>query len=144
MRVRRRDFIRLTAGAAMLPSATRAQQAERVRRIGVLIPVSPDNQDFQSAVAEFVRALHSLGWTEGRTVQIDIRWAGSDPASIRGLAQELVSLGPDVIVTTGDSAIAPILETTRTVPIVFNNVTDPVGAGLVDSLTRPGGNATGF
>src|SRR5262245_30546039 len=126
----------------MLPSAARAQQAERVRRIGVLIPVSPDNPDFQSGVAEFVRVLHSLGWTEGRAVQIDIRWAGSDPASIRGLGQELVALGPDAIVTTGASAIAPILQTTRTVPIVFNNVTDPVGAGLVDSLTRPGGNAT--
>src|SRR5215208_356822 len=115
-----------------------------MRRVGVLLNVNADDLDMQGHVATFVRALQQLGWTDGRNVRIDTRWAAGDSAEIRRHAEELVALAPDVIVATGNAAMGPLLRATRTVPIVFNNVADPAGAGFVDSLAQPGGNATGF
>ena len=142
--MRRREFIRIIAGsAAVLPLATFAQQPEHVRRIGVLMMTTVDT-DQQANVATFRQALQQLGWTDGRNVRIEVRWAGGEPREIRRHANELVALAPDVIVATGNAGMSPLLQATRTVPIVFNNVADPVGAGFVDSMARPEGNATGF
>ena len=143
--MRRREFIALFGGAAAgWPFAARAQQSERVRRIGVLLPAAADDAVFQARVGAFQQALALLGWMIGRNVRIDIRWATTNAAEIRRHATELAALAPDVILATGDSTMPPLLEATRTVPIVFPVVSDPVGAGYVDSLARPGGNATGF
>jgi putative ABC transport system substrate-binding protein len=142
----RREFITLLGGAAAAwPLAARAQQAgERMRRIGVLMFQAADESETQVRVVAFVRRLQELGWTVGRNTQIEYRWAGGDANLIRRYAVELVALAPNVILVSGGFGIGPLLQATRAVPIVFVNVTDPVGAGFVDSLARPGGNATGF
>jgi putative ABC transport system substrate-binding protein len=142
---KRRQFITLLGGAAATwPLAARAQQGERMRRIGVLLPAAADDAEFQARVGAFLQALALLGWTIGRNVRIDTRWAGADAASIRRHAVELAALAPDVILAFGGSTVGPLLQATRTVPIVFPAAVDPVGSGFVDSLARPGGNATGF
>ena len=141
----RREFITLLGGAAVgWPLTARAQQGERMRRIGVLNTFVPDDQEGHARVAAFLQALQPLGWIIGRNVRIEQRWAGGDPVSTRKNAEELVTLAPDVILTSGAAGVAPLLQATRGVPVVFVLVADPVGAGLVDSLARPGGNATGF
>jgi len=122
----------------------RAQQLERMRRIGVILPAAANDAEFQTWVGAFLQALGQLGWTIGRNVRIDIRWATVNHAEIRKQATELVALAPDVILASGTSTVGPVLQATRTVPVVFPIVVDPVGAGFVDSLARPGGNATGF
>jgi putative ABC transport system substrate-binding protein len=143
--MRRREFITLLGGAAVpWPLAAGAQQPERMRRIGVLLPAAEDDTEFQTWVGAFVQALALLGWTIGRNVRIDTRWATINADAIRRHAAELVALAPDVILANGASAMVPLLQATRTVPIVFPVATDPVGAGWVESLARPGGNATGF
>jgi ABC transporter substrate binding protein len=173
--VRRRHFITLLGGVAAWPVAVRAQQAERVRRIGVLLPAAADDAEYQARVGAFLQALALLGWTIGRNVRIDTRWATANAADIRRHAAELAALAPDVILAHGASTVGPLLQATRTaalaseasdqrgnsivrapgtrpepgssaraVPIVFPVVSDPVAAGFVDSLARPGGNATGF
>src|SRR5215472_1007013 len=142
--MRRRDFIKATAAVTTTwPLAARAQQSERMRRIGVLMNPEP-NEDSQAALAAFVRGLRELGWTDGGNVRIETRWAGGSASTIRKYAAELVALAPDVIFATGTVDMAPLLEATRTVPIVFVQVADPVGAGFIRSLARPGGNVTGF
>ena len=143
--MKRRQFIAMLGGAAaMWPVVLRAQQGERVRRIGVLLPATLDDSEYPSLANAFVGALGQLGWTEGRNLRIDIRWASGNADSIRKHAKELVLLAPDVIVAPGASTAGPLLQETRTVPIVFTIVPDPVGAGFVENLARPGGNATGF
>jgi putative tryptophan/tyrosine transport system substrate-binding protein len=144
--MQRRDFIRLLSGAtAAWPLATRAQQSDRVQRIGVLMAATADDPDYQARIAAFQQGLQQLGWSDGRNVHIDTRWATTKPDDIRRHAAELAALAPDVILAgTGTATVAPLLQATRTVPIVFAVVIDPVGAGFVDSLARPGGNATGF
>jgi putative ABC transport system substrate-binding protein len=142
--MRRREFITLIGGAAAtLPLATRAQQ-ERMRRIGVLMPFVAGDPEAQVRSTVFAQTLQQLGWTVGRNLQIDYRFAGGEADRIRQNAAELVALAPDVIMTVGSITVAPIQQATRTIPIVFTNVADPVGAGVVQSLARPGGNATGF
>ena len=141
----RRDFISLLGGAAVAwPLAARAQPAERVRRVGVLIPLAMDDPEAKARIAAFQQGLEQLGWTDGRNVQIDTRWAGGDMESIRKHAAELVALSPDVILAAGGAVIPSLLQATRIVPIVFTQTPDPVGAGFVESLARPGGNVTGF
>jgi putative tryptophan/tyrosine transport system substrate-binding protein len=141
--MQRREFITLLGGAAAVwPLVARAQQADRVRRIGVLMNV--DNADQRASYAAFLQVLQQLGWTDGRNVRIDTRWAGGHASEIRKYATDMVVLAPDVIVATGTAAMVPLMQATRTVPIVFANVADPVGAGFVDTMARPGGNATGF
>ncbi len=141
--MRRREFITLLGGAASWPIVARAQQPDRMRRIGVLM-IATANPEQQANLASFQQALQQLGWTAGRNVKVDIRWAAGDAREIRRHVGELVALAPDVILATGTAAMAPLLQATRTIPIVFNNVADPVGAGFVKSLAHPGGNATGF
>jgi putative ABC transport system substrate-binding protein len=143
--VRRRSFITLLGGAAAAwPMATRAQQGERVRRIGVLISLAADDPETQRRVTAFVQGLQELGWTDGRNVRIDTRWAAGDADSARKYVAELIALAPDVFLASGGSVMGPLLQATRTVPVVFTLTPDPVGAGFVASLARPGGNATGF
>jgi putative ABC transport system substrate-binding protein len=143
--MRRRDFITLLGGAAAAwPLAARAQERERMRRIGVLLSATADQPEFQAWVGAFLQALAQSGWTIGRNVRIDTRWAAGNADDIRKYAAELVALAPDVILAHGASTVGALLKATRTVPIVFPLAGDPVGAGLVDSLARPGGNATGF
>jgi putative tryptophan/tyrosine transport system substrate-binding protein len=142
--MRRREFIAGLGSAAAWPVAARAQQPERMRRIGVLLSAAADDAEFQVWVGAFLQRLQKLGWTVGRNVRIDTRWAGANAAVIRNHAVELVALAPDVILAHGTSIVAPLLQITRTVPVVFVSTTDPLGAGLVDSMARPGGNATGF
>jgi ABC-type uncharacterized transport system substrate-binding protein len=143
--MRRRAFITLLGGAAVWPLAARAQQAERVRRIGVLTSgAAADDPDGRTRSAAFLQGLQQLGWTDGRNIRIDYRWGAGDADNMRKYAAELVALAPDVILASGTATVAPLLLETRTVPIVFVQVTDPVGAGFVDSLARPGGNVTGF
>ncbi len=144
IKVARRKFIAALSGAVAWPLTARAQQADRMRRIGVLIGVAAVNLDAQARNAAFLQGLQQLGWTEGRNVRIDTRWGAGNAADTRKYAAELVALAPDVIVAIGSAAMEPLLQATRTVPIVFAIVPDPVGAGFVDSLSRPGGNATGF
>jgi putative ABC transport system substrate-binding protein len=142
--VTRRQLITLLGGAAAAwPFAARAQQRERVRRIGVLLPAVADDPVWQARVGAFLQALALLGWTIGRNVHIDTRWATNNSTEIRKHATDLAALAPDVILGV-TSTLGPLLEVTRTVPIVFTLGTDPVGAGFVDSLARPGGNVTGF
>ena len=144
--MRRRDFIRGLGGAAATwPLAVRAQQDERVRRIGVLVASPADDAESQARVAAFKEGLAQLGWTEGRNVRIDTRWASTNADDLRKHAAELAASTPDVLVgASGTTTVAALLQATRTVPIVFAIVVDPVGAGFVASLARPGGNATGF
>jgi putative tryptophan/tyrosine transport system substrate-binding protein len=142
--MRRREFISLLGGAAAIPLAVHAQQGERIRRIGVLHGHAADDSAAQARVAVFREALQQLGWTGDRKLQIDYRWSGGNAADTRKYAAELVALSPDVILTNGAAILAPLLQATNSVPIVFVLVADPVGAGFVDSLARPGGNATGF
>jgi putative ABC transport system substrate-binding protein len=143
--MRRRDFLSAISGVAMCwPLTARAQQGERIRRIGVLLPAAADDAAYQARVGAFLQGLALLGWTIGRNVQIDTRWSTTNAADIRRHAEELVALAPDVIVASGASTVGPVLQATRTVPIVFPIATDPVGAGFIDSLARPGGNVTGF
>lgn len=142
--MRRREFITVLGGAAVWPVSARAQQPERVRRIGVLLPGAADDVEFQTRVGAFQQGLQQAGWTIGRNVKIDTRWATTDAAEIRKHAAELAALAPDVILAQGTSSVGPLLQATRAVPIVFVIVVDPVGAGFVASLARPGGNATGF
>src|SRR6516165_7564981 len=141
--MRRRDFIKGICVWTALPLAARAQQRERIRRIGVLAGLAADDALAQARNAAFLQGLADLGWRVGRNVQIDFRW-GIDTAQIPKYAIELVELAPDVILAVGASVVWPVLHATRTVPVVFVQVTDPVGAGYVASLARPGGNATGF
>ncbi|HEY9359716.1 MAG TPA: ABC transporter substrate-binding protein, partial [Xanthobacteraceae bacterium] len=141
----RREFITLLGGAAATwPVVARAQQRDRTRRIGVLMPASADDAESQTRVGAFLQGLQQLGWTIGRNVRVDTHWATSDAASIRKHAAELAALAPDAILAFGASTVGPLLQETRTVPIVFPVVGDPVAAGFVESLARPGRNATGF
>ena len=142
--IARRKFLAALLGgaAASWPLAARAQQADRMRRIGVLMGV--EDPQYRLRIEAFVQRLRQLGWIEGRNVQIDYRWGASDADRIRRSAAELVALAPDVILTSGSATLGALLQATRTVPIVFATVPDPVGAGFVDSLARPGGNVTGF
>jgi putative ABC transport system substrate-binding protein len=142
--VRRREFITLLGSAAAWPLAARAQQPERMRRIGVLTPFAADDSEGHARLTAFAQGLQQLGWTVGQNIRIDYRWGDGKPASMRKLADELASLVPDVILANSSAAVSPLLQATRTVPIVFAAVADPVGAGYVESLARPGGNATGF
>ena len=143
--MRRRDFIVLLGGtAATWPLAVRAQQTKQMRRIAVLMVMGADDPEGQARVAAFTQGLQQLDWTVGQNVQTDYRWASVNAEELRKYAAELVALKPDVILAHSSSAVALLLQATRTVPIVFTNVADPVGAGYVDSLARPGGNATGF
>jgi putative ABC transport system substrate-binding protein len=144
--MRRREFITLLGGAAAWwPVAARAQPSERMRLIGVLVAAGADDSVFQARVAAFQQGLAQWGWTDGRNVRLDIRWATANADDVRRHAAELAALAPDVLVgATGTATAAPLLQATRTVPIVFVIVIDPVGAGFVASLARPGGNATGF
>jgi putative ABC transport system substrate-binding protein len=139
----RRAFITLLAGAAAWPLAAGAQQPERIRRVGVLMNLTADDPEVPGRVAAFAQGLGELGWTIGRNVRIDYRWGANDPDRGRRYADELIALVPDVILASGSTAVRPLLQVTRT-SIVFVQVTDPVGLGLVASLARPGGNATGF
>ena len=143
--MKRREFIGGLAGAAaMWPLAARAQQGERVRRIGVLMTLQADDPVAQTRIATFSQGLRELGWTDGGNVHLDVRWNAISPDSRRKDVAELVALAPDVIFATGSVTVGPLVQATRKVPIVFVIVPDPVGAGFVDSLARPGGNATGF
>ena len=143
--MKRRELITLLGGAALAwPLVARAQQAERVRRIGVLLPATTDDTQYQTWFGAFLQGLQQSGWTIGRNVQIDTRWATANADAVRRNAAELVALAPDVIFANGASTLGPLLNVTRTVPIVFAAVADPVGAGFVHNLARPGGNATGF
>jgi putative ABC transport system substrate-binding protein len=143
--IRRRELIAAIGGAMVAwPFAARAQQGERMRRIGVLTTFAEDDAEGVARNAAFLQALAQLGWTDGRNVRMEYRRGASDPDRIRKYAAELAALAPDVILATGNATLAPLLQATRTVPIVFAAVADPVGAGFVDSLARPGGNATGF
>jgi len=143
--MKRREFITLLGGAAAAwPVTARAQQTGRMRRIGVLLPAAADNAQFQAWVGAFQQGLALSDWTIGHNVRIDIRWATGNAAEIRRHAAELAVLGPDVILAHGNGSVGALLQATRTVPIVFPVIGDPVGAGFVDSLARPGGNVTGF
>jgi putative tryptophan/tyrosine transport system substrate-binding protein len=142
--MRRRDFIALLAGAVAWPFAARAQQGEPMRRIGVFMNYAEDDPQSQARIAAFRQGLQELGWTAGRNVHIDYRWGVGDADRNRQNAAELVALAPDVLVASGSAVTAALQQATRTVPIVFANVFDPVGAGFVTSMARPGGNATGF
>jgi len=143
--VKRRDLLALfVATAASAPLAALAQQPAPMRRIGVLMNVTADHPQGQAGVAAFQQAMQELGWTEGRNLRIDYRWGANDADRDRRYAAELVALAPDVILAAGTLSVAALQHVTRTLPLVFVQVTDPVGAGLVDSLARPGGNTTGF
>src|SRR6516225_5978225 len=143
--MRRGDFIKVVPGSAIAwPFAVRAQQQDRMRRVGVLLPTAADNAIFQARMAAFLDGLQQLGWTDGRNVRIDTRWAAGDADLIRKYAGELVALGPDVVMAFTSGAVPPLQQVTRAIPIVFAIVADPVGAGYVESLARPGGNVTGF
>ena len=139
--MKRREFISLLGGAVAWPLAAHAQQNERMRRIGVLMPFAKDSPEGQARTTAFLQELQNLGWTEGRNLQIDYRW---DTGDLRKAATELVTLSPDVILVSTTQATAPMQQATQTVPIVFVGVADPVSAGFVDSLAKPGGNLTGF
>ena len=142
--MKRREFITLLGGTVAWPLAARAQQPGRMRRVGVLMTLSADDPEGLARVTAFAQGLQELGWRDGRDVRIDYRWAAADAASFHRHAQELLTLGPDVIIATATPSVVALQQVTRTVPIVFVGVTDPVGAGLVERLTHPGGNTTGF
>jgi putative ABC transport system substrate-binding protein len=140
----RRAFIAGLGGTAAWPVVAGAQQPARMRRVGMLLPAAADDPVYQAWVGAFLQELALMGWAIGRNVRIDIRWAGANAADFREHAAELAALGPDVILAHGSLTVAALLQATRSVPVVFPTAVDPVGAGLVDSLARPGGNATGF
>jgi putative ABC transport system substrate-binding protein len=142
--MRRREFVAGLGSAAAWPLCAQAQQPGRIRRIAVLMNLAEDDPEAQNNVVIFTQTLQQFGWTDGRNIRIDLRWAGGDASGIARYAVDLVALAPDVIVSTGTASMAPLLQATRTVPIVFANVADPIGAGFIDSMARPGGNATGF
>jgi len=142
--VRRRRFLTVLGGAAAWPLASRAQQLQPMRRIGVLMNRTVDDSHGQARLAALRQSLQQLGWSEGRNVQIDIRWGEDDPDRLRRDAAQLVALAPDIILASGTLSVAAVQNVSRTLPIAFAAVTDPVGAGFVESLARPGGNATGF
>src|SRR5262249_8919078 len=143
--MKRREFITLLGGAAVAwPLAARAQQPDRKRRIGVLMTLAADDPEGQARLTAFVQGLQEFGWTDSRNVQIDYRWPAGDAERIRRYAAELVALAPDVILAGGGAVVPSLLQATRTIPIVFTQTPDPVGAGFVESLARPGGNVTGF
>jgi putative ABC transport system substrate-binding protein len=142
--MRRREFITLLGGAAAWPLAARAQQTQRMRRIGVLVNLPADDPQAQVRNAALLQGLQELGWTVGRNVRIDFRWGAANAERIRRDAAELVALAPDVLLAPGTSTLEPLLQATRVVPIVFVHVADPVGGGFVESLAHPGGNTTGF
>jgi putative ABC transport system substrate-binding protein len=143
--MKRRDFITLLGSAAAAwPLAARAEPRERMRRIGVLMNLPADDLEGQARNAAFLQGLQQFGWTVGSNMRIDIRWGGGDANRMRKEAEELVASAPDVIVASGTTSLRPLLQATRSLPVVFANVTDPVGAGFVASLAKPGGNATGF
>ena len=139
--MRRREFITLVGSAAVWPLTVRAQQAQRVRRIGVLMPFAKDNPEGQARIAALLKELQRLGWTDGRNLQIEYRW---DTGDLRKAATELVALSPEVIFGSATPAVAALQQSTRTVPVVFAQVADPISAGFVASLAKPGGNITGF
>jgi ABC-type uncharacterized transport system substrate-binding protein len=140
----RREFITLLGGAAAWPLAARAQQPDRVRRVGVLMNLAVGDPEGEARIAAFVQALQRLGWSDGRNLRIDHRWAAGDAGRFKRYAEELLTLAPDVILAAATPSVQALQRATRTVPIVFANVADPVGAGFVDTLARPGANATGF
>jgi putative ABC transport system substrate-binding protein len=140
----RREFLGAVGGATAWPLAAGAQQGERVRRIGVLMPYDENNPEPKGRLSAFTQALAGLGWTDGRNVRMDLRWAGGDINRIPALAQELVGLQPDIILAASTKATAALQRETRTIPIVFANVADPVASGIVPRLDRPSGNVTGF
>jgi putative ABC transport system substrate-binding protein len=142
--MRRRDFITIVGGAAAWPITTYAQQRDGQPRIGVLMTSLADSPEGQARIAAFLQGLQQLGWTDGRNIQIDVRWSGGNDAKMRKNAAELVALAPEIIVASGSAGMGPLMQISGTVPIVFLIVPDPVGAGYVKSLARPGGNATGF
>lgn len=143
--MQRRDFLTLLGGAAAAwPLAASAQQTERVRRIGVLSALAEDDPESVTRRATFEQTLKALGWTNGSNLRVDYRWSGNDADRIRKLVAELIALAPDLIVTSGNIVLAPMMQATRTIPIVFVQTVDPVGSGFVKSLARPGGNITGF
>jgi putative tryptophan/tyrosine transport system substrate-binding protein len=142
--IRRREFITLLGGAAAAwPLAARAQR-EKMRRVGVLLNLAPDDPESQRRLTALVQGLQQLGWTDGRNVRIEARWGAGDAERLRKNAAEFVALAPDVIVAEGSASLGPLLQITRAIPVVFTIVPDPVGAGIVETLARPGGNATGF
>jgi putative ABC transport system substrate-binding protein len=142
--MRRRAFIAALGGVAAWSVAARAQPADRMRRIGVLTGTTEDDTDFQARHAAFFEVLQQLGWTDGRNLRVDTRWCSGKADNLRRYAAELVALAPDVILATGSATTGTVLRATSVVPVVFLLVPDPVGSGFVDSLSRPGGNATGF
>ena len=142
--LKRRGFITLLGSALALPLTTRAQERERVRRIGVLMNLAADDPIGQARLSAFGQGLQELGWTDGRNVRIDIRWGAGDADRYRKYAAELVALAPDVMLAASGATMPALMQATRTVPIVFVLVPDPVGSGFVASLARPGGNATGL
>src|SRR5262245_37687698 len=143
--MRRREFIGLLGSAVTAwPVKAWGQPSERIRLIGILLPIAKDDPDYRPWLTAFRQALQELGWIDGRNMRMDVHWATANHAEIRKRAAELVALAPDVILAHGASTVGPLLQTTRTVPIVFPIAGDPVGAGFVDSLARPGGNVTGF
>src|SRR6516165_6012513 len=142
--MRRREFITVLGGAAAWALAARAQQAERMRRIGVLIAFAESDHEAQSWVAALREELRKLGWTDGRNIEIDTRWAAAEVDSMKRYAKELVALQPDIMVTSSTPATAAMLQQTDPITIIFVLVADPVGSGFVASLPRPGGNVTGF
>ena len=142
--MKRRNFITLLGGAAAWPVASRGQQPERMRRIGVLVAYAESDPEAQARIAAFRQGLRELGWTEGRNLRMELGWGTGDPDRARTLATELISIAPDVIVAHGTPALTALYRATRTIPVVFVSVIDPVGAGYVQSLAQPGGNITGF
>src|SRR5262249_17050298 len=142
--IRRREFIAGLGSAAAWPLAARAQQGNRLRRIGVLVPNDENNPVYKPRLSSFTQALAGLGWTDGRNVRMDLRWGGGDLNRIRALPAELVGLQPDIIVTDGTAATVAVQREARAIPIVFANVGDPVARSIVARLNQPGGNITGF
>ena len=143
--IQRREFITLLGGAAVAwPRAARAQPSERIRRVGMLMNLAPTDPIGQARIAAFVQGLQEAGWADGRNVRIDRRWTGGVRDLFHQYATELVALGPDVVLADTTQAVTPLQQASRTMPIVFVGVVDPVGSGLVASMARPGGNATGF
>jgi len=142
--MRRREFVALLGGAVAWPLGVRAQQHEQTRRVGILLPATADDAVWQDRLGAFLQGLGPLGWTIGRNLHVDTRWATTNAAEIRRHAAELAALAPDAILAAATSSVVPLLQATRTVPIIFTATNDPVGSGFVDSLARPGGNATGF
>ena len=142
--MQRRKLITGLAGAAVLPVAARAQRPERVPRIGVLMTLAADDLESNTRLDAFLQRIQQMGWINGRNVRIDVRWGAGDSSKSRKLAEELIALSPDVILANGSAAVSSLLQSTRTLPVVFTSIVDPVGGGFVNSLARPGGNVTGF